>query len=42
MRWNVEFPGAVVAYDQEPFIVGRLFELQLREDHGYEPLGHFI
>src|SRR5215475_8790392 len=40
-RHEVGFSGAVVAYDKEPFIVGRLFKLQLWEDHGYEPLSHF-
>jgi hypothetical protein len=38
-RHEVGFAGAVVAYDKEPFIVGGLVELQLREDYGCEPLG---
>ena len=41
-RHEVGFPGAIIPYDKEPFIVCRLVELQLRKDHGCEPLSHFV
>jgi hypothetical protein len=38
----VRLTGAVVANDEQPFVVAGLVELKLRNDERYELLGHLL